>query len=96
MSLALLLDEASQAKYLINLMTAAGHDVLTVNGVGMNGSSDEDVLAYAQRTGRTLLTRNCDDFRELHEKNPKHSGIVAIYIAWKPQIIPEKAASMAL
>jgi uncharacterized protein YeaO (DUF488 family) len=31
LSLRMLLDEDSQAKYLVNLLQTAGHDVLTVN-----------------------------------------------------------------
>ncbi|MEB3293619.1 MAG: hypothetical protein VKJ24_10700 [Synechococcales bacterium] len=35
MSLQLLLDEDSQAKYLVNLLQAAGHDVMTVNAANL-------------------------------------------------------------
>ena len=28
---------------------------------------------------RILLTHNCDDFEELHQANPNHSGIFAVY-----------------
>ena len=28
---------------------------------------------------RVLLTRNCDDFQQLHQANPEHSGILAVY-----------------
>ncbi len=79
MSLQLLLDEDSQAKYLVNLLRTAGHDVVTVNDVGLMGRSDSFVLEYARQQGRVLLTRNCDDFEEIHQINPVHSGILAIY-----------------
>ena len=28
---------------------------------------------------RILLTHNCDDFEELHQANPSHSGVLAVY-----------------
>ncbi|MBD2501485.1 DUF5615 family PIN-like protein [Anabaena azotica FACHB-119] len=75
----MLLDEDSQAKYLVNLLQAAGHDVVTVNAVGLMNRPDSVVLDYARQNQRVLLTRNCDDFHELHQANPIHSGILAVY-----------------
>ncbi|MBD2595524.1 DUF5615 family PIN-like protein [Nostoc spongiaeforme FACHB-130] len=75
----MLLDEDSQAKYLVNLLQAAGHDVVTVNTVGLMNRPDSVVLDYARQNQRILLTRNCDDFQELHQANPIHSGILAVY-----------------
>ncbi|AFY50469.1 Protein of unknown function DUF82 [Nostoc sp. PCC 7524] len=75
----MLLDEDSQAKYLVNLLQAAGHDVVTVNLVGLMNRPDSVVLDYARQDQRVLLTRNCDDFHELHQTNPIHSGILAVY-----------------
>lgn len=79
MSLNLLLDEDSQAKYLINLLQSAGHNVLTVNEIGIMGFSDDQVLDYSRQFKRCLLTRNCDDFYALHQANSTHPGIIAIY-----------------
>ncbi|MEM6353040.1 MAG: DUF5615 family PIN-like protein [Cyanobacteria bacterium P01_D01_bin.14] len=79
MSLKLLLDEDSQAKYLINLLKAAQHEVLTVNDAGLAGQPDENVLEYAKQQGYVLVTRNCDDFQELHAEDSSHPGILAIY-----------------
>jgi predicted nuclease of predicted toxin-antitoxin system len=81
LSLRLLLDEDSQAKYLVNLLKAAGHDVLTVNNVGLSNRLDQIVLDYARQDRRILVTRNCADFQELHQVNPFHPGILAIYQA---------------
>jgi predicted nuclease of predicted toxin-antitoxin system len=75
----LLLDEDSQAKLLVRLLQQAGHDVATVNEVGLQGKPDPSVLECAKQQGRLVLTRNCDDFRNLHTTNPKHPGILAIY-----------------
>ena len=79
MSLKLLLDEDSQAKYLVNLLRVAGHDVVTVNESSLGSFPDSDVLNYARQKRRVLLTRNCDDFLELHGLNPSHAGILAVY-----------------
>jgi predicted nuclease of predicted toxin-antitoxin system len=77
--LKLLLDEDSQAKYLFNLLQAAGHDVVTVNELDLMSRPDEVVLEYARHCDRVVLTRNCADFQELHQTNSEHSGILAIY-----------------
>jgi len=79
LSLTLLLDEDSQAKYLVNLLQAAQHDVLTINEIGLVGAADKAVLLFAKRQNRVLLTRNCNDFFELHQSTPDHAGILAIY-----------------
>ncbi|HLO52039.1 MAG TPA: DUF5615 family PIN-like protein [Kamptonema sp.] len=79
MSLRLFLDEDSQAKRLVDLLRDAGHDVLTVNEVGLVRKPDSFILDYARQEGRLLLTRNCDDFYNLHKINSNHSGIFAIY-----------------
>lgn len=79
MSLRLLLDEDSQAKYLVNLLQIAGHDVVIVNPVNLMNQADSFGLDFARKNGRVLLTRNCKDFQELHQLNPVHSGILAVY-----------------
>lgn len=75
----LLLDEDSQSRMLVNLLTVDGHDVLTVHNAGLNGAMDSQVLSYAYQQGRVLLTRTCSDFKALHRANSSHFGILAIY-----------------
>ncbi len=79
MSLKLLLDEDSQSKYLVNLLCGVGHDVFTVNEIGLGGLPDSAVFDYARQYKRVILTRNCDDFLELHQVNLIHEGILAVY-----------------
>lgn len=79
MSFNLLIDEDSLAKYLVNLLKKAGHNVITVQDVNLMGKPDEIVLNYAKENNRVLLTRNCDDFLNLHQINYSHSGILAVY-----------------
>lgn len=61
------------------MLREASHDVLTVNEAGLKGKIDSLVLDYAISENRVLLTHNCDDFEELHEANPNHPGILAVY-----------------
>jgi len=43
----MLLDEDSQAKYLINLLQTAGHDVVTVQAIALTNRPDSVVLDFA-------------------------------------------------
>lgn len=43
------------------------------------GQPDNVVLEYATQNDRIVLTRNCRDFEALHEANPNHPGIFAVY-----------------
>lgn len=79
MSLKLLVDEDSLAKPLIKTLREAGHDVVTVNEVGLSGQFDPVVLNYARENERIVLTHNCRDFEALHLENPNHPGILAVY-----------------
>jgi predicted nuclease of predicted toxin-antitoxin system len=55
-----------------------GHDVLTSHEAGNANQRipDEDVLAFATKSGRILLTLNRRDFIELHEKISNHAGMI--------------------
>lgn len=55
-----------------------GHDVLTIQETGGGGQAIEDaeVLAFAIREKRTILTLNRKHFIHLHNQNPTHSGII--------------------
>ncbi|NJK48073.1 DUF5615 family PIN-like protein [Candidatus Gracilibacteria bacterium] len=79
MSLRLLIDEDSQAKRLVIFLKNAGHDVITVNEAELSGKFDDEVMDYARQNGRIVLTRNYDDFQELHNANPVHPGILVVY-----------------
>ncbi|MDD2920915.1 MAG: DUF5615 family PIN-like protein [Anaerolineales bacterium] len=56
-----------------------GHDVLTIQETGKanQSMSDEDVLAFANKEKRILLTLNRRHFINLHKQNQQHVGIVA-------------------
>jgi|SRR5579859_4805824 len=62
----------------VMLLRAAGHDVLTVQETGpVNvGVSDEDVLEFAHKQNRAVITYNGRHFKKLHNKGMPHSGII--------------------
>jgi len=55
-----------------------GHDVLTVQEAGNanQGIPDDEVLAFAIRVGRAVITLNRRDFIRLHRAQPEHAGII--------------------
>jgi predicted nuclease of predicted toxin-antitoxin system len=79
LNLRLLIDEDTQSAFLVRLLREAGHDVLTVNEAGLAGKIDAIVLDRAREENRILLTQNCNDFRDLHNLDPDHPGILAVY-----------------
>lgn len=79
MGLKLLVDEDIQAHRLVEMLRADGHDVVTIGEAGVTGIPDVSVMELARVEQRILLTRNCDDFLVIHQTNPAHSGILAIY-----------------
>lgn len=54
------------------------HDVLTSHEAGNANQriSDADVLEFAAKAGRILLTLNRRDFIALHDKMSHHAGII--------------------
>ncbi|MBI3929651.1 MAG: DUF5615 family PIN-like protein [Armatimonadetes bacterium] len=79
MGLYLLIDEDTQARPLVRLLRAAGHDVLTVAEAGLSEQPDESVLGFARSHGKAVLTHNCGDFEVLHQRDCRHPGILAVY-----------------
>jgi predicted nuclease of predicted toxin-antitoxin system len=61
------------------MLTTAGHNVRTVNEVGLMSQPDLVVLDYARSDNRIVLTHNCRDFEDLHKEKPNHPGILVIY-----------------
>jgi hypothetical protein len=61
----LYLDDDSVATALIQSLRQAGHDVRTPAEAGLMGVHDALHLRQAIREGRSLLSRNYDDFKAL-------------------------------
>lgn len=83
MPLSLYLDDCADDDILAALLRRAGHAVHTPRSAGTSGVSDDEHLVYAARHGHTLLTKDPDDFLELHyhwqTTNRSHSGILLVY-----------------
>ncbi|MFM9951101.1 MAG: DUF5615 family PIN-like protein [Saprospiraceae bacterium] len=62
----------------VEIIRNFNHDVLIALEAGKanQGIPDEEVLAFAHREGRIVLTFNYQDFKKLHLQNPNHSGII--------------------
>lgn len=66
------------SKKVSTLLRTFGHDVLTVQEAGQANQQipDEQVLDFATREDRAVLTVNRADFIRLHQSNPNHAGII--------------------
>jgi predicted nuclease of predicted toxin-antitoxin system len=77
----LLLDEHISRR-IAEELRERGHDVLAVDEAGLAHRPDEEVLAWAVRDRRAVVTANYRDFRALHEllllRGERHSGLVLI------------------
>ena len=81
MSLTLYLDDCAFSHKLKRLLLEAGHDVEVPADAHplLTGADDADHLVHAQAAGRAILTLNPRDFRELHDQDSDHAGIIAVY-----------------
>ena len=60
------LDEDLASGLLAKLLQKAGHDVAAPAGAGLLGRADAVQLAYAIQERRVCLSRNYEDYEELH------------------------------
>jgi predicted nuclease of predicted toxin-antitoxin system len=86
----LYIDDDSVDPALIRLLRRDGHDVQIPADVGLAGSSDQAHLAHAIRDRRAILTRNSDDFEDLHDlvvfaANGHHEGILVVLFDNNPR-----------
>ncbi len=83
MPLSIYLDDCTDEDLLITFLQQAGHPVITPRTAGTRGWDDSDHLQYAAQHGCTLLTKNPDDFRNLHSdwqaQGRSHGGILLVY-----------------
>jgi predicted nuclease of predicted toxin-antitoxin system len=63
----ILIDENMINRRLSGRLQAAGHDVALADEVGLLSVSDARVLAWAVRQNRPVLTRDHEDFADLHD-----------------------------
>jgi predicted nuclease of predicted toxin-antitoxin system len=62
----------------VQLLRGLGHDVITVQETGTAGQAwpDEEVLRFAARESRAVLTLNRRHFVRLHLARSEHRGII--------------------
>jgi hypothetical protein len=62
----------------VEKLRALGHDVLTIQEAGKADQAlpDTEVLAFAAREHRAVLTLNRLHFIRLHRQQPLHAGII--------------------
>ena len=62
----------------MELLRPMNHDILTVQEAGNAGLRipDEQVLAFAVRNERAVLTLDRQDYIQLHRLQPDHAGII--------------------
>jgi predicted nuclease of predicted toxin-antitoxin system len=67
-------------KVTVDRLRSWGHDVLTAQEAGLAGKPDEEILAYAIRYERVLITIDMD-FSNIRHYTPKsHKGIIVAKI----------------
>jgi predicted nuclease of predicted toxin-antitoxin system len=78
-NLRLVLDEHINP-LLAEILGERGYDAVTVRSVGMPGATDHEILKWAARQDRAILTFNAVDFlrlaREYTKAEWEHAGIV--------------------
>ncbi len=81
MSVNLYLDDCSNSDLLTDLLCQAGHQVVRPADAdgGLEGANDNEHLDFAAANGLTIITKNPSDFQHLHDLDPNHSGILAVY-----------------
>ncbi len=81
MSLALYLDDCAFSHELKRLLIEAGHDVETPANMHPPLTGEDDLIhfAHAKATGRVILTLNARDFKEIHDQEPDHPGILVVH-----------------
>src|SRR5690242_6507396 len=79
----LYLDEDLASHYLIQALKKANHDVSSPAEVALLGHSDTVQLIHAASDGRICLTRNAEDFEDLHNfivlTGGTHPGILTVH-----------------
>jgi predicted nuclease of predicted toxin-antitoxin system len=76
------LDDNSAKASLANLLRRAGHQVTLPADLGLAGTTDPRHLASCAGQGLVLLTRDHDDFLDLHDliqaTHGRHAGILVV------------------
>ncbi len=81
MPLDLYLDDCSNSDLLADLLRQAGHRLVRPSDAtgNLTGAKDEEHFAFAAANGLAIITKNASDFKDLHDVDPNHAGILAVY-----------------
>ncbi len=63
-------------KVTVDLLRSQGHDTETAQGAGLAGKPDDEILAYAVRHERVLITIDMDFSNIKHYPPKTHKGII--------------------
>lgn len=74
----LYLDDCAYSKRLRRMLLEAGHQVVTPFEANISGADDIRHFEYACRHQLVVLTKDADDFEELHQQDKQHFGILAV------------------
>jgi predicted nuclease of predicted toxin-antitoxin system len=78
----LYLDDDSAKASLVKLLQKAGHQVVIPVDAGLSGASDPHHLTHTVQNQLVLLTKNHDDFEDLHlllqTAGGKHAGVLVV------------------
>ncbi|MHB1035968.1 MAG: DUF5615 family PIN-like protein [Pirellulales bacterium] len=89
MTIGLYCDEDSVRHALVLALRKRGVDIRTSLESGMNGTADEQQLAYAAAQGMAIFTFNMGDFCRLHSRwlaeQRSHAGIVVARCLLNPE-----------
>lgn len=83
------LDDNLAARALAGMLRKAGHSVCRPTDLGLMGASDARHLERSIREKLVLLTKDRDDFYELHElvltSGGQHPGLIVVHFANDPR-----------
>lgn len=98
----LLVDEDTKSHELMGLLKARGHDAESTQTLGIDSADDPDVFEAAQKLGRTVLTKNTEDYRALHQaalaSGESHHGVLAVfqYPPWENKNMSDEQIAQAV
>lgn len=90
MSVKLLLDENIPPQVAIELRHL-DYDAVHLREVGLKGCKDSEVMAFARKTGRCLVTLDADFADLRHHPTGSHSGIIRLRLKFAPSSIVANA-----
>lgn len=76
-SLKLYLDDCAYSRRLRQMLLKADHQVVTPFEATTAGADDLIHFEYARQNKWIIVTKDPEDFEELHQDNKNHSGIFA-------------------